>query len=124
AETPALPGFNPAVPVLPNFPNGAFNGNFNAFNDSFVNVDNGVITSVSKANDEFTATHQDPTLILRVKGKMENGKAKVSEVSVQGAGESNTYDSVDKVPEKYRDTIKGLVETVEKGSAKGEKKGP
>ena len=48
----------------------------------------------------------------------------MSQIGVQDGGESNTYPSVDKAPEKYRDKIKSLIEMSEKGSVKVDVKAP
>ena len=111
---PVLPGFNAAPPVLPpNFPN-----------LNVVNPGNGVTVTTSRTNDQFTMRQLEPGLIITVAGKMEDGKAKVSRITIMGVGELNTYDSVEKAPEKYRDRVKNLVEMSEKGSVKAEGKGP
>ena len=41
-------------------------------------------------------------------------------VNVADSGEKHKYESVDKVPEQYRDKVKSLVEMGEKGAAKVE----
>ncbi len=126
AAVPALnaPLFNPVnplnpapVPILPpNFPNvnlapGAGGGN-------------SATTTTARTNDQFTTRSQEGNLTIMLIGKVENGKAKVSQISIQDGGESNTYDSLDKVPEKYRDKVSKLVEMSEKGSVHVDVKAP
>jgi beta-lactamase regulating signal transducer with metallopeptidase domain len=84
----------------------------------------GAMTNLVRDNDRFTATHQEGNLVLRVTGTIADGKATVNEVRVQDGGESNKYDSVDKVPEKYREKVKQLVEMSEKGNVRSEIKKP
>ena len=130
AAAPALPGFNPGgFPALPpNFPNvppapPLFVPPGNAFNPAG-GFGNGVITTTFRTDDHFTTRHQEGSLIITLTGKVADGKAKVGQISVQDGGESNTYESLDKVPEKYRDKVKNLVEMSEKGSVKVDVKGP
>ena len=127
AKAAALPGFNPIAPVFPpNFPNlpilplnlGQGNGN------NSVNINNGVIMKTSRTNDQFTTQRLEPGLAISVKGKVEDGKANVSEITVQDATEIHTYDSVDKVPAQYRDKVQELVKASEKGEVKAESKAP
>jgi hypothetical protein len=76
------------------------------------------MTTLFRNEDRFTARHQEGTLVITLTGKVADGKAKVSEIHVQDGASGNTYESVDKVPERYRDKVKNLVEMSEKGSAK------
>ena len=128
AALPGLPGLNPPVlnpvpvPILPpNFPNPP--ANFPNIN--FVpGAGNAVMTTTFRTNDHFTTRHQEGSLVITLTGKVDNGKAKVGQIGVQDGGESNTYDAVDKVPEKYRDKVTNLIEMSEKGSVKVEVKAP
>ena len=74
-----------------------------------------VATSVTRKDDQFTAVHHEGTVQITVTGKVTDGKAKANEIKIQDGAESNTYQSVDKVPEKYRDMVKSLVTASEKG---------
>jgi beta-lactamase regulating signal transducer with metallopeptidase domain len=109
-----LPGLPPVgfVPGGINFPNVGFGGA------------NGVMTTSFVTNDRFTTRHQEGTLIITVTGKVADGKATTGEISVQDGNESNKYESVDKVPEKYRDKVKNLVEMSEKSKIRVEIKTP
>jgi len=93
------------LPALPNFP-----GNFIKGQNG-----NGVMTSTFRTNDRFTTRHQEGNLVITVTGKVDQGKSTVSEINVQDGGVSNKFDSVDKVPEQYRDKVKNLVEMSTKG---------
>jgi BlaR1 peptidase M56/PDZ domain len=139
AVAPGFPGFNPpAAPIFPpNFvvPNPILPPNFPninvpnpvlppiGFNPLNLNG-NGVITTMFRTNDHFTTRHQEGSLIITLTGKVEDGKATVNEISVQDGAESNKYESLEKVAEKYRDKVKNLVEMSEKGSVKVEIKAP
>ena len=92
--------------------------------DKPITLNNGVMTTLTRSNDQFTARRLEPGMILTVKGKVEDGKAKVGAIVVQEGAELNTYDSVDKVPEKVRNKVKELVEMSEKGAVKSEIKAP
>src|SRR5262249_29427217 len=78
----------------------------------------GVMTTVFRTGDRFTARHQEGTLIITLTGSASSGKAKVNEIHVQDGGTSHRYEAVDDVPERYRDKVKNLVELSEKQSAK------
>ena len=80
----------------------------------------GVMTTTFRNDDRFTTRHQEGSLVITVTGKIEDGKAKTSEIQVQDGTATNKYENVDKVPEQYRDKVKSLVEMSEKGSVKVE----
>src|SRR5262249_470147 len=84
----------------------------------------GIMTTMFRTGDRFTARHQEGNLVVTVTGTSIEGKPRVNEIHVQDARTSNTYDSVDKVPERYRDKVKNLVEMSEKANAKVEVKTP
>ena len=133
ANPPVFPGITPNFPALPFTPPNAvlpippagFVPGVPGVGVGFGSaVANGVMTTTFRTNDHFTTRHQEGSLVITLTGKVADGKAVVNEVSVQDGGESHTYESVDKVPEKYRDKVKNLVEMSEKGSVKVEVKAP
>src|SRR5207248_4547037 len=71
-------------------------------------------TTVFRTADRFTARHQEGSLIITLTGQ----DNKVKEIKVQDGRESNTYESVDKVPAAYRDKVKHLAEIVDKGNSR------
>lgn len=77
-------------------------------------VGNGVMTTTFRTDDRFTTRHQEGSLIITLSGKVVDGKAKVGDVSVQDGRESHKYESMDKVPEAYRDKAKHLMDLIEK----------
>lgn len=78
----------------------------------------GVMTTVFRTADRFTARHQEGNLIITLTGQ----GTKVKEILVQDGRESNTYEVVDKVPAAYRDKVKSLADSVEKPNVKVEVK--
>jgi hypothetical protein len=80
------------------------------------------MTTSVRTDDRFTTRHQEGSLVITVTGKVTDGKAKAGEIQVQDGNATNKYESVDKVPEQYRDKVKNLVEMSEKGSIKVETK--
>ena len=74
-----------------------------------------ITTTMNRKDDQFTGAHHEGTVQITVTGKVTDGKAKVGEIKIQDGAESNTYESVDKVPEKYRDKVKSLITISEKG---------
>jgi membrane-associated protease RseP (regulator of RpoE activity) len=83
-----------------------------------------VTTTTFRNNGRFTTRHQEGDLVITVTGKVSGGKGQVSEVVVRDGDKSTTYAGVDKVPERYRDKVKNLVEMTEKGNARIESKKP
>jgi hypothetical protein len=80
----------------------------------------GVMTTVFRTDDRFTARHQEGNLVISVTGTVAGGKAATKTIIVQDGAKSEKYESADKVPEQYRDKVKNLVEMSEKGAAKVE----
>jgi beta-lactamase regulating signal transducer with metallopeptidase domain len=100
-----FPGGFPNVPNIPNVPNlPNFQGG------------NGVMTTVMRTDDRFTTRYQEGTLSITVTGKVADGKPQVNEINVVDGGAKHKFESVDKVPEQYRDKVKHLVEMSEKGN--------
>jgi beta-lactamase regulating signal transducer with metallopeptidase domain len=85
---------------------------------------NSVVISVFRTNDSFTTRQQEGKLGITVTGTVADGKGKVSEITIQDGTETTNYKSVDKVPERYRDKVKNLVEMSEKGQVKVESRDP
>jgi hypothetical protein len=88
------------------------------------NAGAGVMTTTFRSDDRFTTRHQEGSLIITVTGTVADGKAKTSEIQVQDGATVSKFESVDKVPEQYRDKVKNLVEMSEKGSVKVEIRKP
>jgi hypothetical protein len=110
---PGAPGgFPGGLPGLPGAPGGAGGAG------------GGVMTTLFRSDDRFTLRHQEGSLIITLTGKVADGKGKVRDIHVQDGRESNKYDSVDKVPEQYRDKVKNLMEMSEKSGGSSEIKTP
>src|SRR5262249_32937535 len=76
-------------------------------------------TTVIRTGDKFTAVLREGALAITIKGA---GSGSKTEVHVRDGGKSNTYDSVDKVPEQYRARVKSLIEMATKGEVRSEVK--
>jgi hypothetical protein len=107
-----LPGGFPGMPGMPGGAGGIGIGGMGGFGGK------GVMTTTFRANDRFTTRHQEGSLVITVTGKVADGKATTSEILVQDGNESHKYESVDKVPERYRDKVKNLVDMTEKSNIK------
>lgn len=83
-----------------------------------------VITTMTRTRDHFTLRHQEGSLIITLTGTPEDGKVKISAIHVQDGAQSEKHESVDKVPEQYRDKVKNLIEMSEKGSVRIDIKSP
>jgi len=67
-------------------------------------------TTITRNNDEFTARNRSGDVTLTVKGTVEDGKARVSEVTVEADGKKKTYDGASKVPAEHQEKVKKLAE--------------
>ena len=92
-------------------PQGGFGGGMGA-------GQHGIITTLHRTDDRFTARHQEGSLIISVTGSAGEGKFKVSSIHIQDGNQDNKYESVDKVPEEYRDKVASLVEMAKTGNIK------
>jgi beta-lactamase regulating signal transducer with metallopeptidase domain len=122
ARAGAFPGVNPPTPrIPPGFPSG-FTRSVTAA--ATATNSNGVMTTLFKSNDHFTARHQEGSLVISVIGKTHDGKADVSEITVQDGTATHTYRNLAKVPERYRDKVKNLVDLSAGNNAKIEVESP
>jgi hypothetical protein len=80
----------------------------------------GVSTTLTRTNDQWSAHHQDGMLSISVIGKVDDGKVKLSSITVQDKNKRTTYDSVDKVPEEYKSKVNSLVDLAKAGNIKAE----
>jgi membrane-associated protease RseP (regulator of RpoE activity) len=80
----------------------------------------GVSTTLTRTNDQLTAHHQEGMLSIDVTGKVDDGKVKLSSITVQDKNKRNTYDSIDKVPEEYKSKVNSLVDLAKAGNIKAE----
>lgn len=81
-----------------------------------------VVTTLTRTQDNFTAQHQEGNEVITLSGQTADGKPKIKQIQVRSGFRVEQYDSVDKVPEKYREKVKNLIELSEKSSAMIEKK--
>ena len=83
-----------------------------------------VLTTLTRTQDRLTLRHQEGSLIITLTGRTADAKPKINEIHVQDGIRSEKYDSVDKVPDQYRDKVRNLIEMSEKGSVHIEIKSP
>jgi hypothetical protein len=102
---PGLPGAD-GLPGLP--------GNI------FPNLNNRATVTIHRNNDQFNAREHNGNVTITASGTLADGKATLKELRVKDGGETKTYESLDKVPEQYRDKAKSLVEMVENGKGRVE----
>jgi membrane-associated protease RseP (regulator of RpoE activity) len=102
---PAIPNIAELVPpvAIPPIPPGA-----NVFGGAGENK----TLSISINNDRFTIHSRDDALNINVSGKFAEGKAVMESATITDGDKKVTADSMDKVPEKYRDAVKKLLESV------------
>jgi PDZ domain len=65
--------------------------------------------SWSRTNDRFTARYTEGELAITLTGTLTDGKARVREIRVRDRDSADKYDSLDQVPERYRDRVKDLI---------------
>jgi hypothetical protein len=118
-EVKAIPPVGPGV-----FPPGRFPQPPGGFNPPRIGSGSSVVTTMVRTAERFTLRHQEGSLIITLTGKMADGKPKIQEIHVQDGGRSETYENVDKVPDRYRTKITNLIEMCEKGSVRIEIKSP
>jgi beta-lactamase regulating signal transducer with metallopeptidase domain len=83
-----------------------------------------VITTIFRDDDRFTTRHQEGSLIITVTGTVAEGKAKVKQIEIQDGSKDKKFDSIEDVPEQYRDKVKNLLDMNEKGTTKIEIRTP
>jgi beta-lactamase regulating signal transducer with metallopeptidase domain/membrane-associated protease RseP (regulator of RpoE activity) len=69
----------------------------------------GVTVMVNRDKDRFTIRRREGNLAITVTGSVSDGKSKVAKIRIKDENNSRDYDSVDAVPERYRDKVKHLV---------------
>ncbi len=96
-------GAAPAVPANP-FGNGNFGGGLGA----------GVGHSMSMTinNDNFSINSHDQNVTISVAGKLEYGHMKVNSVKINDGTDSVQVDSLDRVPEKYKEKVQALLKNI------------
>jgi hypothetical protein len=77
-----------------------------------------VAITINRQNDQFTAQHREGDVQINIKGSIADGKATVSEISVRDGEKESKYESVEKVPEQYRDQVNSLIEMSTKGEVR------
>lgn len=123
AVFPGAPGgFPPAFPQPPagGFPQPPGVGPLPPFGGN----GRAVMTTLLHTPDRFTLRHQEGSLIITLTGTSADGKAKVKSIHVQDGMQNEQYESVDKVPERYQEKVKNLIEMGEKSSSRLEIKSP
>jgi beta-lactamase regulating signal transducer with metallopeptidase domain len=135
AKQEAFPGFPPAGrggfgqgQAFPQAFPPAGAGNFPqprlGFGNAFQPGQNTIMTTITRTKDSFTTRYEEGSLIIHVTGKVADGQSKLGKIQVQDGGVAHEYESVDKVPDQYKDKVKNLVEMSEKNSVKIEIKTP
>lgn len=114
----AFRGFDPN---LPNIAPPLFQGQGGAFGFGQGGDGRSIMTSTTRTNDRFTTRHQEGSLIITITGKVDGNQSEVSQIQIQdGQAAAKKYQTVDEVPEQYRDKVKNLVEMNEKSKIKVE----
>jgi hypothetical protein len=70
----------------------------------------------------FSTRYQEGDLAITITGKMDNKKADVSGIEIRDGDKTNSYKSVDDVPEDLRDDVRALIRTIEQGGIVGRSK--
>jgi hypothetical protein len=116
------------APRFPNFGGGVFDGPFEAIPIPVPQLPGGIMPpqlpggvaeqmSVQITNGQFTIHSQKNGVHIDINGTVTEDETKLRSVSVKDGDELFSTASIDKLPEKYRDTVKELLKSV-----RGEKK--
>jgi hypothetical protein len=130
AAAPGVGGFGPpgGLAGQPGGPPGGFNpgGGLPAGVGGFGPPGGGqaVIITLSRTPERFTLRHQEGSLIITLAGRITGSEAKASGIYVQDGIQSHKYESLDEMPQQYRDKAKNLIEMSEKGNVRLEIKRP
>jgi hypothetical protein len=121
-----MPGGMPGMPSgMGGMPGGmGFGGGMGGMGAMMGGGGEGVLTTIHRRGDHFTTRYQEGSLVITLTGTVDKGKARLKEVHVQDAGSGHDYSSLEKVPERYQDKVKSLVEASEKGGGTGEVETP
>jgi membrane-associated protease RseP (regulator of RpoE activity) len=83
----------------------------------------GISFSQSRGSDgSFTSQFQDGNQSISVTGKINGKKANVASIVIRTGDQSNTYKTLDDVPEGSREDVRALIQAVETGQAFTRKK--
>jgi len=69
--------------------------------------------SVQMTNGRFTIHSQKDGLTIDITGAVDDGATTIKSITVRDGDESHTATSVEKLPEKYRETVNGLLKNVQ-----------
>jgi hypothetical protein len=89
----------PPVPPLPAAP-------------PIARIGQGNFMTTTVNNDHFTIRKGGAGMFINVSGTLVDGKPEVKSVQISDGGQITNADSLDKVPEKYRDQVKELLKSV------------
>jgi hypothetical protein len=78
--------------------------------------DKAVIVTLMRAEDRFTARHQEGSLIITVTGKVDGGKAQVGTINIQDGNQASKFERVQDVPAQYRDKVQQMVDMIGRGN--------
>jgi membrane-associated protease RseP (regulator of RpoE activity) len=70
-----------------------------------------------RTGDNFTTRYRNNNESIALTGKMADGKAVVTDITVSDGKDTKKFKSVDDVPESARDQVKSLLKMTEKGTA-------
>jgi tetratricopeptide (TPR) repeat protein len=82
----------------------------------------GVTTTIFRKDDRFTTRYQEASLSINLTGTIADGKARVSEITIQDGRQDHRYQSVEQVPAQYRDRVNQLLEMSGRGEMRIERK--
>jgi len=78
----------------------------------------GVTVMVNRDHDRFTVRRREGNLAITVTGSVSDGKSQVAKIHIKDEKNSRDYDSVDAVPERYREKVKHLVDLTQEEGGK------
>jgi hypothetical protein len=71
-----------------------------------------VLIQTTRNGDEFTSTRKEGDQTITVTGKVEDGRAVPSSIEIDEGKGAKSYDSMEKVPEQHRNSVKTMLQSV------------
>jgi membrane-associated protease RseP (regulator of RpoE activity) len=76
------------------------------------------MTVERRADGGWTSKYQEGDMAITITGKTADGKTEVSEIEIKDGETTKKYQSVEAVPEKFRDDVKYMIRRTERTAAK------
>jgi beta-lactamase regulating signal transducer with metallopeptidase domain len=107
-----------AMPIPPIPPLPPLGGAFGTDGALAMHSGRGITVTVNRDQNRFSVRRREGNLVITVTGSVSDGKSKVAKIQVKDENNSRDYDSVDAVPDRYREKVKHLVDMTQEEGGK------